>query len=197
MVYSRLYGSLQHTLCRSSRPPILAEFLASGLRSLSPRTGPFPGLWTCKTGVILWKQTTESPMLRVFSLHHDRRAPVQELTKYYWHFTFGSNAFAVNHRSLLLRLLRRHKKLLRLYGPRHPVMYDERSSLTSSKSLVNHVVESKPEQISPSCTVHSPVIRLIHIFIEHSVGFLRTWGCSEPPLAEGKARVRWRCVSGP
>ena len=136
-------------------------------------------------------------MLRVLSLHYDRRAPVQELTKCYWHFTFGNNAFAGNHRSLLLRLLRKHEKVLQLYGPGNSVTHEEKSSLTCSTSLLKHRVEGKREQIPPSSTVYSPVISLIHVFIEHTVGSLRKWGCSERPLAEGKARVRWRCVSGP
>ena len=196
MVYSRVYGLLQHILCHSSWPPVLAELLASGSGSLSSRIVPFPGSWTCKTGVILWKQTTESPMLKILSLHYDRHAPVQELTKCYWHITFGSNAFAGNHHSLLRGLPRKHKKLLKLYGLGKSVIHDRKSSLTRSRSLVNHVVESKREQILPSSTIPPPGISLIRKFVEHTVGSLRTWTCSESPLAEGKARVRWRCVSG-
>ena len=196
MVYSRLYESLQYILCHSTWPPVLAEFLASGSGSLSSRTVAFPGSWTCKTGVILWKKTTKSPMIKVFPLHHDRRAPVQELTKCYWHSTFGSDAFAENHRSLLRGLLRRHQKLLRLYGPAKSVIHDRNSTHTRPRSL-NHLLEGKREQIPPSFTAHSHVMSLIHKFIEYTVGPLRTWACSESPLAEGKARVRWRCVSGP
>ena len=197
MVYSKLYESLQRILRRSSWPPIPGEFSASFSRTLLSWTGPFPGVWTCKTGVILWKQTTESPMLKVFLLDHGQRAPLQELTKCYWHFIFGSNSFAGNHRSLFLRVLRKHEKLLRPYEPGKSVTRDKKFSLTGSESISNHVVEGKCERILPSFMLHSRVISLIYTFIEHTVGYLRTWGCCEPALVEGKARVRWRCVSGP
>ena len=197
MVYGRLYESLQYILCRSFWPPIPVGFLASGSRSLFVSRGHFPGSWTCKAGVILWKQTTESPMLRVFPLHDDRRALVQELTKRYWQSTYGSNDSAGNHRRLLLRRLPKRKTLPELYGPGKSVIQDEKFSLTFSKSPVIHVAESKREQISPSSTVRSAVISLTHKFIEHTVGYLRLWAYPESPLAEGKARVRWRCVSGP
>ena len=197
MIYSRLYESLQYTLCRSSWPDILTKFLESGSRTLSSRKGPFPGFWTCKTGIILWKRTIESPVLRVFHLHHDRRAPVQELTKCYWHITFGSNFFATNHRSLLLRLLRNHEKLLQLYTPVKSVTHDEKSSLTQPKPLVHHAIKRKCQQISGSPTVHSLVMRLIYTFVEHTVKYLRARGCPDPPLVDGKVRVRWQCVSGP
>ena len=136
-------------------------------------------------------------MLRVFPLHHDRRAPVQELTKCYWHFTFGSYASASNHRKLLLKFIQKHDKFLQFYESENSVIHDGMSSLICSKSFVNHVAEGKREQISPLSTVRSPIINLIHTFLEQIVETLRTWGYTEPPLAEGKARVRWRCVSGP
>ena len=136
-------------------------------------------------------------MLRVFSLQDDRRALVQELTKCYSHFIYGSYALAEYHRSLLLRRLPKQKRLPQLYGPGRSVNYDENFSPTFSESPANQVVEGKCEDISPSSTVHSPVISLIHKFIELIIGSLRTWACPESPLAKGKVRVRWRCVSGP
>ena len=195
MVYKRLYESLQRTLCHSSWPPILAQYPASISRTLFSRTRPFPGLWTCKTGVILWKQTTEGPMLRAFSLHHARHAPVQKLTKCYWHLTFGNHNFAENHRSLLLNVLRTHEKLLQLYDPATSLIDDGRPGTTHSKPLEDPVVESNRERVSLSSTIPFPGVSFIRMLIEHTVGSLRTWSCFEPPLAEGKTRVRWRCVS--
>lgn len=195
MVYKRLYESLQHTLCHSSWPPMLAQYPALISRTLFSRTGPFPGLWTCKTGVILWKQTTEGPMLRAFSLHHARHAPIQKLTKCYWHLTFGSHNFAGNHHSLLLNALRIHEKLLRLYNPGTSLIDDGRHSTTHSNPLEDPVFGGNREQVSLSSTVRFPGVRFIRMLIEHTVGSLRTWNCFEPPLAEGKTRVRWRCVS--
>ena len=196
MIYSRLYESLQYTLCRLSWPNVLTKFFASGSRSRLLRQGPFPGFWTCKTGIILWKQTIESPVLRTFPLHHDRCAPVQELTKCYWHLTFGNNAFATNHRSLLLSLLRKHDKLLQLYKPVKSVNRDEKSSVFHPKLSVNHAVKGEGEQISTPPTGYYRVISVIHTSVEHTVRYLRARGYSEPLFVDGKARVRWRCVSG-
>ena len=195
MVYSKLYESLQYTLNHASWLPILAQSPTSFSGPLFPRTRPFAGLWTCKTGIILWKRTTKGPMLRVFSLQHASHAPFLELTKCYWHLIFRGQFLAKNHRSLLLRLLHTHNKLLQLYDPGISSPHEGRTSIACSKSLVDPVVDGNCEQTLQSFTVRFPGVSVIRMLIEHTVGSLRTWSCFEPPLAEGKARVRWLCVS--
>ena len=186
---------MQYTLHYSSWPQILPQSPALISRTLFSRTRPFPGLWTCKTGVILWKQTTEGSTLRVFSLHRARHAPVQKLTKFYWHLTFGSHNFAGNHRTLLLNVSRIHEKLQQLYDPGTSLIDDGRPSITHSKPVEDPVVGGNREQVSLSSTVGFPGVSFIRMLIEHTVGALRAWNCFEPPLAKGKTRVRWRCVS--
>ena len=219
-VYCNAYWSLLFVLYQSSWPSSLQITLLSLQRSVkdlqhlrsSPK--PFPGVWTCRAGVVLWRPAFSEDTARTFHLSGKRNANFKNLTKAYWHHAALTTSHSHLHFGLLeagqrrdcivlvSRLLRVHARLIECLNVEEKIRPIARSRLDCSLSFTKNATASRNSEELRLAVDRRRASNIVSNIVKATTDGMKrlmnqVTSYIEPILEKGKVRVKWRCVSTP
>ena len=215
-VYCNAYWSLLFVLYQSSWPLSLQINLLSSqcsvqdLQRLLSSSKPFPGVWTCRVGVVLWRPAFSEDTARTFHLSETRNTNFKNLTKAYWHQAALTNSYD-HHRFGLLeagrrrdrtvfgsRLLRLHARLIECLNVDEKIRPIAKSRCSPSFTKNATASRNSEElQLAVDCGRASNIVDNLAKATSDGMKWLmnRVTSYMEPCLEKGKVRVKWQCVS--
>ena len=216
-VYCNAYWSLLCVLYHSSWPSSLQTLLPSlkcsvqDLQKLRLNSKPFPGIWTCRAGVVLWRPAFWEDTIRTFRLSGRCNSAFKYLTKVYWHHTLTAShehrhfglleaGQRTDRKVLASRLLREHARLIKSLNIEEKTRTVPRSR--PKCSLISTTNASRSSEGLRLAVDGGRALKVIINTYKTTSGVMkrlinRVSSYTEPSLEKGKVRVRWRCVSTP